>query len=287
MQGKLVRYGPGPAHVAFVNDLNRKSASAILLGGLTDGLLFAPFCCSLNSALASKVNVVHPLLTSSHQGWGMGNITRDADELALLAKYLKTEFGCQSIFIFGHSTGCQVSIRYAELHGRAGQDLLPLLKGVILQAPVSDREWLAAQPETAHLLKLAKDMASTGNGGQVCFVAHDIDGAPVSADRYLSLADVNGNEDYFSSDLTEDVLKKRLSGLKHINTLILISGNDEFVPQTVDVRNVSQRLRRAINETSEVCILEGALHNAKDHEEELTKHVVRFVSRLLGDTPQE
>ena len=74
---------------------------------------------------------------------------------------------------------------------------------------VSDREWLATQPDTAARLTKAADMIQAGQGEDTCFRAHDIDGAAVTARRWQALAAESGDDDYFSSDLSDDQLKVR------------------------------------------------------------------------------
>jgi hypothetical protein len=41
-------------------------------------------------------SLVTPLLTSSHQGWGVGSLDQDAAELALLARCLRDEWGSEA-----------------------------------------------------------------------------------------------------------------------------------------------------------------------------------------------
>lgn len=89
----------------------------------------------------------------------------------------------QGFVIVGHSTGCQDAVRYAQRH-RADPDTAPLL-GVVLQAPVSDREWLASQPGTAERLAKAEGMMAAGQGEEVCYRAFDIDGTAVTARRWV------------------------------------------------------------------------------------------------------
>lgn len=59
----------------------------------------------------------------------------------------------RDILLIGHSTGCQDALFYMR-HGEHRSDV----RGVVLQAPVSDREYLASLPDTAKWLELAKQM---------------------------------------------------------------------------------------------------------------------------------
>lgn len=84
----------------------------------------------------------------------------------------------------------------------APDDSLPL--------QVSDREWLATQPSTAQRLQRAEEMVAAGDGEEVCFRAHEIDGAAVSARRFVALAGRRGDDDMFSTDFTDAELQVRL-----------------------------------------------------------------------------
>lgn len=82
--------------------------------------------------------------------------------------------------MIGHSTGCQDAVFYME-HGRP--DLRAAVVGVVLQAPVSDREYLETLPSTEGFIEEAR---ARGGGGELMPVAADE--APITAARFLSLA---------------------------------------------------------------------------------------------------
>ena len=66
MKGLLVRYGPSASHLAFISDAAAgHRRHIILVGGLTDGLLFAPYAPALRAA-AHAVRVVW-LASPGHQ----------------------------------------------------------------------------------------------------------------------------------------------------------------------------------------------------------------------------
>jgi hypothetical protein len=74
MQGTLFKYGPGSAHVAFKSPATAKHPRCsgqlhlVLVGGLTDGLLFAPYCEKLAAAAGGLGwSLVQAQLTSSYQ----------------------------------------------------------------------------------------------------------------------------------------------------------------------------------------------------------------------------
>lgn len=85
-----------------------------------------------------------------------------------------------SFLLIGHSTGCQDAVFYMK-HGRP--DLRKRVVGVVLQAPVSDREQLETLPGTEGFVKEAR---ARGGGGELMPV--EVTDAPITAARFLSLA---------------------------------------------------------------------------------------------------
>ena len=76
--------------------------------------------------------------------------------------------------------------------------------------------------------------------------------APITASRYLSLFDVNGDDDFFSSDLTDEELVDRLGHVGKCCThglqlIAAFSKKDEYVPESVDKDILLKRLVSAMN----------------------------------------
>jgi pimeloyl-ACP methyl ester carboxylesterase len=276
-QGTLFRYGPGGAHVAFKSGLHTKHLVAV--GGLTDGLLFAKYIAPLATALDKNgISLIQTMLSSSHQGWGLSSLRQDADELAMLLRCLKREHTSQGAIILGHSTGCQDACFYAKTH-KLDAVAAPLV-GVILQAPVSDREYLSTLDTTTERLQLAQKFVEDGKGDDVAFRMVEFDGAAVTASRWLSLAGAGGDDDMFSSDLSDDDLKERLSGLRSVPTLVMLSGQDEFVPERVDYEDLGRRIAAAIGPSATLHVVEGAVHALHGKEEEAVELIAEFAGKL-------
>ncbi|CAM9267554.1 unnamed protein product [Ectocarpus sp. 12 AP-2014] len=108
-------------------------------------------------------------------------------------------------------------------HGRP--DLRAAVVGVVLQAPVSDREYLETLPSTEGFVEEAR---VRGGGGELMPVAADQ--APITAARFLSLATKEGDDDMFSADLTADERHGRLGHMASVPTAAFLSGADQFVP---------------------------------------------------------
>lgn len=287
MEGTLIRYGSKPAHVAFIATARRTCKKVLVaVGGLSCGLMFAPYVEQLASTLPERTGwtVVQLLLSSSHSGWGMGCVEEDAKEIGELLGTLSRSYGCKEVVLLGHSTGCQDAVMYARIYGEDGKGH-PLLKGVILQGPVSDREFLKGYMDDVkyeHVMKLSKDMMERGQGEDVAFVFREWNTTvPICARRWLSLADVGGEDDMFSSDFTNEDLAEHLKSLEKIETLVLMSGADECqVPYGIDPAEMGQRLKDAIGSSAQLCVVENGSHDLSDHTGEAVEVIVDFVSRL-------
>lgn len=162
------------------------------------------------------------------QAFGIGSIDEDADDLLQLLTVLRERYGSQGVVLLGHSTGCQDSVRYAQLY-RNSSEAAELL-GLVLQAPVSDPDYLATQPETNGRLAAAEALAAAGRADQTAFRATEMDGAAVTAERWLSLAEHGGDEDMFSANLTAGQRAAIFAQLVGLPTLVLQGGADEYIP---------------------------------------------------------
>lgn len=183
----------------------------------------------------------------------------------------------QGMVIVGHSTGCQDAVRYAQRYraapssgggsqggldaqqqagtaaagtaegtaaapaAHAGPEAAPLL-GVVLQAPVSDVECFGMQPSTAERIERAAAMVAAGQGEDIAFRATDIDGAPMTARRWLSLACPGGDDDMFSCSLSSTQLDGIYGPLRGLPALLLLSGADQYLAPDVDYPGVGRRL---------------------------------------------
>lgn len=73
-------------------------------------------------------------------------------------------------------------------------------------------------------------------------------GSHANSYRWVSLLDIRGGDDFFSSDL-DDVkdFKEKTFGQLTVPVLVLYSGNDEFVPDHVDKEELVKRFQKATN----------------------------------------
>ncbi|KAL0056241.1 hypothetical protein WJX82_009174 [Trebouxia sp. C0006] len=250
LQGVLTKYGPENAHSAFISGDDHRHL--ILIGGLGDGLLLAPYVANLESAARNGGwSLVQPTLRSALQGWGVGSLQQDADDLLMLTKYLKAEHASEE-------SSCKHHMQ------------------------VSDREYQAGKATTADRLKTAEQMIRDGQGEDILFRDDDPVGTPVCASRFVSLASKHGDDDMFSSDFTDQELKGILGHMAEIPTMLVLGGEDECMPKSVDGRALGKRMQKAIGNGAQLTFIPKGTHSLEGTEEEFVKELQPFVKQCFG-----
>ncbi|KAH0465092.1 hypothetical protein IEQ34_005195 [Dendrobium chrysotoxum] len=338
LPGVLFKYGPKSVQVAFrTGDFNQQ---VIFLGGLTDGFLATEYVEPLAVALENENwSLVQPLLSSSYIGYGTSTLELDALELNQLIGYLINKENSEGVVLLGHSTGCQDIVHYM----RTNFTFSRAVRGVILQAPVSDREYRAMLPETAEMIDLALSMMNEGRALELMPRQANPD-APITAYRqrclylkfgsfncskplhyslvvndegvfhfevtdrlnlgllqeyterslspqqilkkirmkvenqYHSLCAYMGDDDMFSSDLSEDQLRTILGHMSNTPCQVIFSMADEFVPEYVDKKTLVERLCRAMGGAEKVEIEHGN-HSLSNRVQEAVQAILDFVKR--------
>jgi len=193
--------------LAFENGIE-SSKNVILIGGLGDTMLSLSFSKGLDE-LCRKNNYkfIIPQLRSQ-PNFRMHMVDEDIEDIYAIVNLLEGD-----TVLIGHSTGCQDALLYLEKHGSRN------IKGIILQAPVSDIECLSPKA----IRKNAKIMS---NFDQSDSLYAEICGKIWLKERFESLYLRNGREDLFSSYLEDSCYTK----WRNLGTRILsvVSGNDEF-----------------------------------------------------------
>ncbi|GAB0491873.1 hypothetical protein MMPV_003128 [Pyropia vietnamensis] len=310
------------------------SAYLILLGGLTDGLLPTPYTPALAAAVGvtHRVATVQATLRSSYTGYGVASLATDAEDIAALVAHLaamghpsggKGEGGGGGgpaplplpVFILGHSTGCQSAVTYAR-----GDPVQPPA-GVILQAPVSDRQSRSMDGATAPRLAAAIALIRAGRGRELLprlaggpagesgaavgdhsggFGVERLDGGtPMTADRFFSLAGAAADgaaDDLFSTDMDARALAAGgLGALAPLPVLVLWSAADEYAGPsakdwappggTMPARLIDAMGGDAPGATKRVVVLAGADHavSGATATAELVAEVVAFVGQVLEE----
>ncbi|KAF5204552.1 hypothetical protein FRX31_005856 [Thalictrum thalictroides] len=269
-RGSLFKYGSKSIQVAFkTGDFRRQ---VIFIGGLTDGFLATEYLEPLSVALDNeKWSLVQFLLSSSYIGYGTSSLKQDAMELDQLISYLINKEDSEGVVLVGHSTGCQVIVHYMGTNAACSR----AVRGAVLQAPVSDREYKATLPETAAMIDLASSMISEGRGMDL--MPREADpGAPMTAYRYHSLCSYMGDDDMFSSDLSDDQLRMRLGHMSTTPCQVIFSMADEYVPEYVDKKALVERLCRALGGAEKVEI-EWGNHSLSNRVKEAVQAMISFI----------
>ncbi len=269
----------------------------LFIGGLTDGLLTVPYPTSIAASLPSSWVLAEVLLSSSYKGWTTGNLARDVRELGECVAYFKKLRSGKKVVLLGHSTGCQDIMEYLTGGGAAKR---PGIDGAILQGGVSDREAVTdmlgdeeAKQKFTALLQHAKELIETGKQKDMMPIkdnaAVSAFGSPATAYRTYSLLAPGGDDDFFSSDLSDKQLTKTFGKIpKTTPVCILVGEKDPYIPAHIDRVALVQRWTKIIREGGGVVddvnggIVKGASHNLDGNSEEVVQDLVGRVCRFLG-----
>ncbi|KAI4626983.1 uncharacterized protein J4E87_004324 [Alternaria ethzedia] len=296
---------PGTAHkytkglIAFEHASPPSSTSPqphiiLWIGGLTDGLLTVPYPSLIASSLPLTWSLAEVLLTSSYSGWGTGSLARDATELGECVAHFKKLRPGKKIVLMGHSTGCQDIMEY--LLGK-GNEAREKVDGIILQGGVSDREaWEDYYKEGERrkqlddAIAMARELVDKGKGEEVLSpesnpVIKDM-GGPLNAYRAYSLLAKGGDDDYFSSDLSDQHFRNTFGRIPDTTTVMFLLGaEDPYVPASIDRAALLERWTRIIREGGGVVnsitggVVPGAHHNLDGDPEEVVQDLV---GRVVG-----
>ncbi|TPX30483.1 hypothetical protein SmJEL517_g05964 [Synchytrium microbalum] len=274
MEGKLFTYDSESRYVAFESNSSLPNKT-IFIPGLTDGLNALPYLPLLTQQLASiGYSLIQPILPSSYLQYGISSLSNDCKYIDKLIKHVLDTSSVGTLVLIGHSTGCQQILYYMK-HG----EYTERISAVVLQGAVSDREFFMwdNSDQTTKYVHLAKSLNVHD------LLPRDVDIAPMTAGRYLSLATRLGLDDMFSSDLTDAELINIFSGLgAGVNVGICFSGADEYVPPSVDPKMLLQRWTKSTKEGVNVAavIIPDADHelSTQEAQEAFCKHVLQILT---------
>ncbi|KAG1111892.1 hypothetical protein G6F42_014897 [Rhizopus arrhizus] len=197
--------------------------TVVFIGGLGDGFNAVPFLAPLYKSISALGwSLTQVQLSSSVGGFGTSNLQTDCKELDTLVEYLKSKRQKKQIVFIGHSTGSQ-DCYWHNKNGKHSQDI----SGYILQAPCSDRQYLASLENYQYLVDLSTKMKNDGNGQEI--MPRKAHWSPITGDRFYSLAAKFGDDDVFSTDFTDEEIKKLFEGVDR--PLVWVYGEkDEYYP---------------------------------------------------------
>lgn len=255
MSGTLFEYAPG--RQCFVSGGGALKKCAILIGGLSDGLLACPYYPALAAALEARGwATAQPVLRSSYHQFGFGSLDDDAADVREVVDALG---GVEEVALVGHSTGAQIAAHFVATGGH------PLVRSIVFQGGVSDRETDDAAEVAKRKSFLDRADVSIAAGDGEAFLPRDAFWAPMTARRYRDLVGVGGLDDYFSSDMSDEALAAKFAGFADVAALVAYSGADEYAPPSVDKATLVGRICAAVSRgnTARVAglVVPGGTHN--------------------------
>jgi pimeloyl-ACP methyl ester carboxylesterase len=308
----------------------------LFIGGMFSSFLSPSYTLTLPALLSPHWRVCEVQLSSAGRGFGTSSLAKDVQELEAAVRFVRqTLHGTTTagededkdegkVVLMGHSTGCQDALSYLSLPTKSSPLPLsarPKIDGVILQAPVSDRE--AAHPHlvpATHeeqpteqkvrdwdaLLKAAGETAE-GKRRETLLdmgkTSQFFGPVAMSVERFLSLASPGSpgsprEDDLFSSDASEAWLERtwgmvgrgpvlRGFGDDRKEILVLVSDQDEYCPGWVDKERLVGKWKDAAErEGGRLAegsgLLEGAVHDlGGENAERVVKEMGRRVSAYL------
>lgn len=188
----------------------------------------------------------------------------------------------------GHSTGCQDVMEY--LVGK-GSESRPKIDGGILQAGISDREAMHLTTEGLdETVKIVQDIVKEGKSEDVLPFSISnpfFSDTPITAYRFLSLATKGGDDDYFSTDLEDEVLEQGFGKIPEgTGFCVVLSGSDEYMGEDVDKKELIEKWlgfakRAGAKVDGNSGVVEEATHNLKGCEEGVMRDLVERVVGFL------
>lgn len=248
--GKIFRYNEAK-NICYSNEVDSTSC-IIFVGGLGSNLLNPRYISQLNTlCIEMNIRLLIPQF-ESHPKFQIVSIDKDIDNLHDIIMYAENKF--KTIVLIGHSTGCQDCLLFIRKY------CISKIKGIILQAPVSDVEGMEIM-----VPNLNEYIAKAHENKYIEF-----ENTLWLSERFLSLYERYNKEDLFSSWIADSSYKS-FGKLCRIHSVI--SENDEycFVPIISKLQLMGT-----------VCIIKNAQHslNEKEHIEMFLQEVKWFIESI-------
>ncbi|CAR28570.1 hypothetical protein ZYGR_0S02030 [Zygosaccharomyces rouxii] len=277
---------PGVLHqystqVAFEFNPSGHKKVIVVIGGLSDGLLTVKFAPGLAKAVEKLgFGVLQIQMRSSYIGWGTGSLDADVEDIKKLVEYLRSPEGGsrETIIIMGFSTGSQDVMHYLLRHSDS-------IEGCIFSAPVSDRE--GQDPKDLERLNpKAQELVANGQGNEILprEYANYVFNTPITAYRWCSLHVKGGDDDYFSTDLSQEVFASTFGKLDK-PFLVAFNELDEYVPKNVNKPEHIKRWQSVSNPkywSKNSGIVKGSTHTVAQPEaqQDLFQRVLGFLEEF-------
>lgn len=183
--------------------------------------------------------------------------------------YLKT-FGKAKFILQGHSLGGSKVVNYLVTQNKA--DII----GAVLLAPTDMVGWASTDPNHQTYLQKAKDLVAQGKGTELVGAQCWLDKTPLSAQTYPTICEAGTAVDIYGEREGGALL-----GRVGVPTIIPY-GDDDIGIKKYDgsMDKWVERVNKIKAADAEIAVIDGASHSYKNHEQELTDAVERFVKSL-------
>ena len=308
--GTLHNYCPRLVAFEYCSDVDRHYAKdtpsnfILFVGGLGDSLMTVRYPSLLSEYLPSTWSLVEVCTASTGAGWATRRLDEDSEDLCKAVRYFRNLAEKRSpgsspkVVLLGHSTGSQIAMNYLVgpwKHALIPPAVLdrPVVDGAIFQAGISDREGLAEELSASDLetsLEVSRTWIKEGRGrDQLPESLTKISlGVSPSAERWLSLVDKEGDDDYFSSDLSDDRLERVWGGRglasRGITIMALLGEKDEHMPKWLDKAQLLGRWETQVRGANGIWhdrsgVVNDATHNLNKNGDDI---IEELCERILG-----
>jgi len=181
--------------------------TVVLIGGLGDNMFTLPYWTRLSDFLGKLgLSLVIPQLRSM-PAFNLAPVDWDVEDIHDVVSAID-----HPVILIGHSTGCNDALLYLA------SGASPNVVGIVLQAPVSDTEFVS-RSAVEDRLDLIRE--SDANSKYIEFP----DGTFWLKERYVSLYSIKGKEDLFSTYIDSEAYARWRGD---VPIMVVISGMDEF-----------------------------------------------------------
>ncbi len=267
----------------------RATTAVIVVPGLTDGphtLAYANGGALTRACERRGYALVIFELSSSYERYGVRTLDDDAREIDACARWVKTMCPTvREVILMGHSTGCQSACHF--LASGTYESARSVTK-IVLQAGVSDRDWYDAE-NGREVMRTWVTRARTMSPEDIMpEETPGTNGVRTNARRFVSLAGVGGDDDWFSLDIFDgsrgapSKIDEKLSGgtCARVDVRLVASTADEYVPYAADVaRAHNERVRDAFARVAKSARVHyiDANHDLSDMKTEDVEGFVDFI----------
>ncbi len=193
--------------------------------------------------------------------------TECIDDIDGVVRFAK-EQGAKSVYLAGHSTGCQKAVYWAAKKGEG-------VDGIILLGPLSDYAGLLAEKGERVLkngVAYARKLVAAGKSRELMPVRYREDWFLCDAQRYISLYTPDSPEEIFSYAQGERIPKTMLAA--GVPLLVLLAGKDEYADRPA--KRIAEWFESHFSGQNRVVIIPDVGHSFKGGETEVASEIKKF-----------